>query len=106
MLDEITDENGRAGADGAPADDHGRFVAALGAPCLLPSLRGGAWNALAIRAVIRRLAAFPSCREIQLSYHPENAPAARLCAELGCAPTGDFEDEEAVAARGVASPIA
>ncbi|MEU6399487.1 GNAT family N-acetyltransferase [Streptomyces cinnamoneus] len=143
VLDEVTDENWRAVADVAPADDQRRFVAALGARYLLLSLRGGVWNSLAIRAgdsvvghvmwaydeeggahwiggmivdaaeqgrgvgraavraLIGRLAALPSCREIRLSYHPENAPAARLYAELGFAPTGDFEDEEVVAALAV-----
>ncbi|MFD6230422.1 GNAT family N-acetyltransferase [Streptomyces sp. NPDC060232] len=144
VLDEITDENRRAAADVAPADDQRRFVAALGARYVLLSMRGGVWNSLAIRAgdavvghvmctydeeggahwiggkivdaaepgrgvgraavraLIGRLAALPSCREIRLSYHPETAPAARLYAELGFTPTGDFEDGEVVAAPAVA----
>ncbi|WKV71081.1 GNAT family N-acetyltransferase [Streptomyces sp. PCS3-D2] len=52
----------------------------------------------AVRALVERLAAVPSCREVRLSYHPDNAPAARLYAELGFRPTGAFEDEEVVAA--------
>ncbi|MFC9812765.1 GNAT family N-acetyltransferase [Streptomyces virginiae] len=144
VLDEVTDENWRAVADVAPADEQRRFVAALGARYLLLSMRGGVWNSLAIRAgdavvghvmwaydeeggahwiggmivdaaeqgrgvgraavraLIGRLGALPSCREIRLSYHPENAPAGRLYAGLGFAPTGDFEDEEVVAALAVA----
>ncbi|MGJ3561819.1 GNAT family N-acetyltransferase [Streptomyces sp. INA 01156] len=140
VLEEITDENWRAVADVAPADDQRRFVAALGARYPLLSLRDGTWNSLAVRAgdevvghvmwaydeedgthwiggmvvdaaeqgkgvgratmrvLIRRLAALPSCREIRLSYHPENAPAVRLYASLGFTPTGEFEDEEIVAA--------
>ncbi|WP_060177684.1 GNAT family N-acetyltransferase [Streptomyces sp. IMTB 1903] len=143
VLDEVTDENWRAVADVAPADDQRRFVAALGARYLLLSLRGGVWNSLAIRAgdavvghvmwaydeeggahwiggmivdaaeqgrgvgraamrvLIRRLADLPACREIRLSYHPDNAPAARLYAELGFVPTGEFEGDEAVAALAV-----
>ncbi|MFI8372064.1 GNAT family N-acetyltransferase [Streptomyces sp. NPDC085466] len=54
-----------------------------------------------VRALIRRLAALPDCREVRLSYHPDNAPAARLYASLGFEPTGDTEDEEIVAALGV-----
>ncbi|MGW5973562.1 GNAT family N-acetyltransferase [Streptomyces sp. NPDC055186] len=142
VLEEITDENWRAVADVAPADDQRRFVAALGARYLLLSLRDGTWTSLAVRAgdevvghvmwaydeeegthwiggmvvdaaeqgkgvgratmrvLIRRLATLPSCREIRLSYHPENAPAARLYASLGFTPTGEFEDEEIVAALG------
>ncbi|MFE9040694.1 GNAT family N-acetyltransferase [Streptomyces sp. NPDC012421] len=57
----------------------------------------------AVRALIRRLAALPDCRELRLSYHPDNAPAARLYASLGFEPTGDTEDEEIVAALGVAA---
>ncbi|KOG33666.1 MULTISPECIES: GNAT family N-acetyltransferase [Streptomyces] len=52
---------------------------------------------LAVRALLRRLAALPDCREIRLSYHPDNAPAAALYKSLGFEPTGDFEDEEVVA---------
>ncbi|MFF2777555.1 GNAT family N-acetyltransferase [Streptomyces sp. NPDC058052] len=52
----------------------------------------------AVRALIRRLAALPDCREVRLSYHPDNAPAAVLYESLGFRPTGDFEDEEIVAA--------
>ncbi|WP_055693545.1 GNAT family N-acetyltransferase [Streptomyces prasinopilosus] len=140
VLEEITDENWRAVADVAPADDQRRFVAALGARYLLLSLRDGTWNSLAVRAgdevvghvmwaydeedgthwiggmvvnaaeqgkgvgratmraLMRRLAALPSCREVRLSYHPENTPAARLYASLGFTPTGEFEGEEIVAA--------
>ncbi|WP_030768606.1 GNAT family N-acetyltransferase [Streptomyces sp. NRRL F-2664] len=58
----------------------------------------------AVRALIGRLAALPACREIRLSYHPENAPAARLYAELGFTPTGDVEDDEVVAAL-AAGPV-
>ncbi|MFI8360246.1 GNAT family N-acetyltransferase [Streptomyces sp. NPDC085612] len=143
VLDEITDENWRAVADVAPADDQRRFVAALGARYLLLSLRGGVWNSLAVRAgdtvvghvmwaydeeggahwiggmivdaaeqgrgvgraavraLVGRLSALPGCREIRLSYHPDNAPAARLYADLGFVTTGEFEDEEIVAALAV-----
>ncbi|MGW9498241.1 GNAT family N-acetyltransferase [Streptomyces prasinus] len=52
----------------------------------------------AVRALVQRLAALSDCREIRLSYHPDNTPAARLYTTLGFRPTGDFEDEEVVAA--------
>ncbi|WP_418957724.1 GNAT family N-acetyltransferase [Streptomyces tritici] len=51
-----------------------------------------------MHALIRRLAALPDCREIRLSYHPDNVPAARLYASLGFTPTGEREDDELVAA--------
>ncbi|MGX4694488.1 hypothetical protein [Streptomyces sp. JNUCC 63] len=44
------------------------------------------------------LSALEPCREIRLSYHPENTLAAALYAALGFRPAGEFEDEEAVAA--------
>ncbi|WP_051494442.1 GNAT family N-acetyltransferase [Streptomyces exfoliatus] len=52
----------------------------------------------ALRILLGRLAALPDCREIRLSYHPANTPAARLYTDHGFTPTGDFEDEEIVAA--------
>ncbi|MFF9979395.1 GNAT family N-acetyltransferase [Streptomyces erythrochromogenes] len=55
----------------------------------------------AVRALVGRLAALPACREVRLSYHPDNAPAARLYADLGFVPTGEFEDDEVVAALAV-----
>lgn len=58
---------------------------------------------LAVRALLRRLAALPDCREVRLSYHPDNAPAAALYKSLGFEPTGDFEDEEVVAALSAAA---
>lgn len=59
-----------------------------------------------MRVLVRRLAALPSCREIRLSYHPENTTAARLYASLGFTPTGEFEDEEVVAALSSGSAAA
>ncbi len=60
----------------------------------------------AVRALVQRPAALPDCRETRLSYHPDNTPAARLCTTLGFRPTGDFEDEEVVAAPSLASDVA
>ncbi|WP_329122251.1 GNAT family N-acetyltransferase [Streptomyces sp. NBC_01465] len=61
--------------------------------------QGNGVGRAAVRALIGRLATLPGYREVRLSYHPDNAPAARLYASLGFVPTGDFEDEEIVAAR-------
>ncbi|MER5276190.1 GNAT family N-acetyltransferase [Streptomyces sp. NPDC002809] len=52
----------------------------------------------ALGAVIERLSALPECREIRLSYHPDNTSAGRLYTSFGFQPTGDFEDEEIVVA--------
>ncbi|MEU7024579.1 GNAT family N-acetyltransferase [Streptomyces sp. NPDC046203] len=49
-------------------------------------------------ALIERLSAQPECREIRLSYHPDNTAAGRLYTSLGFRPTGDFEDDEVVVA--------
>lgn len=52
----------------------------------------------AMEAMIRLLSERPDCREIRLSYHPDNSGAAKLYAALGFTPTGDFEDDEVVVA--------
>ncbi|MEU4063473.1 GNAT family N-acetyltransferase [Streptomyces wedmorensis] len=65
--------------------------------------QGQGVGSLAVRALLRRLAALPDCREVRLSYHPDNAPAAALYKSLGFEPTGDFEDEEVVAALSAAA---
>ncbi len=47
-----------------------------------------------IEALIERLSADPACREVALSYAPENAVARKLYAGLGFVETGEWEDEE------------
>jgi diamine N-acetyltransferase len=42
------------------------------------------------------LLARPACDVVRLSYHPDNAAAARLYARLGFAPTGEAVDDEIV----------
>ena len=51
----------------------------------------------ALRTIAAWLAARDGCRAIRLSYHPENAVAARLYRSLGFVPTGAVEDDEIVA---------
>ncbi|MFE4515969.1 GNAT family N-acetyltransferase [Kitasatospora sp. NPDC056783] len=60
--------------------------------------QGGGVGRAALAAVITRLSALPECREIRLSYHPDNSPAGRLYTSFGFRPTGDLEDEEIVVA--------
>ncbi len=55
----------------------------------------------ALEALIARLAADPECREVALSYDPENQVARRLYASLGFVETGEREDDELVARRRV-----
>lgn len=53
------------------------------------------------RATVRTLADWLAAQDggsvVRLSYHPDNAPAARLYTSLGFAPTGEVEDDELVA---------
>ncbi len=55
----------------------------------------------AIEALIGRLSADPDCREVALSYDPENVVARKLYAGLGFVETGEWEDDEIVARRSV-----
>ncbi len=55
----------------------------------------------AIEALICRLSAHPDCREVALSYDPENVVARKLYAGLGFVETGEWEDDEIVARRSV-----
>ncbi|WP_461028745.1 GNAT family N-acetyltransferase [Streptomyces sparsus] len=52
----------------------------------------------AMRTLTAWLAEQPDCREIRLSYHPDNLPAAGLYTSLGFRPTGGLEHGEVVAA--------
>ncbi|MER7332415.1 MULTISPECIES: GNAT family N-acetyltransferase [unclassified Micromonospora] len=53
------------------------------------------------RAAVRTLAAWLAAQDgghpVRLSYHPDNASAARLYTSLGFTPTGATEDDELVA---------
>jgi diamine N-acetyltransferase len=55
----------------------------------------------AMEALLGFLAAQPGCREIALSYEPENKVARRLYASLGFVETGEQEEDELVARRPV-----
>ncbi|MCH0543342.1 GNAT family N-acetyltransferase [Streptomyces sp. MUM 203J] len=61
------------------------------------SQQGRGVGRAALRALVHRLSASPACREIRLSYHPDNTMAAGLYESLGFTPTGAYEDEELVA---------
>ena len=53
----------------------------------------------ALVAMIDRLRADPECREVALSYEPDNHVARKLYADLGFLETGEMEDDEIVARR-------
>ncbi|MEU4271065.1 GNAT family N-acetyltransferase [Streptomyces sp. NPDC026092] len=51
----------------------------------------------AVRALVRWLSELPDFREVRLSYHPDNIPAAHLYESIGFTLTGEKEDDEVVA---------
>ena len=53
----------------------------------------------ALETLIIWLAAKPNCREVALSYEPDNVVARKLYADLGFVETGEWEDDELVARR-------
>ncbi|MFF7394255.1 GNAT family N-acetyltransferase [Streptomyces scabiei] len=73
----------------------------IGGMVVSASEQGKGTGRAALGAVIERLSALPECREIRLSYHPDNTPAGRLYTSFGFRPTGDFEGEEIVLALAV-----
>lgn len=52
----------------------------------------------ALQAIIAMLSGLPNAREIRLSYHPDNDQAAALYDSIGFRPTGEYDDQEIVAA--------
>jgi diamine N-acetyltransferase len=73
----------------------------IGGMVVNASEQGKGTGRATLGAVIERLSALPECREIRLSYHPDNTPAARLYTSFGFRPTGDLEGEEIVLALAV-----
>ncbi len=65
------------------------------------SVQGRGIGRAALEAVIARLSADPDCREVALSYDPDNEVARRLYASLGLVETGEREGDELVARRRV-----
>ncbi len=55
----------------------------------------------AVRTLMEWLAQRESCRELRLSYHPDNAVAARLYASVGFQPTAVSSGDEVVASLSV-----
>ncbi len=52
-----------------------------------------------VHALIQRFAANPDCREVALSYHPDNLVARNLYRDLGFVETGEQDGDEIVARR-------
>lgn len=55
----------------------------------------------AVRTLMDWLARRPDCRELRLSYHPDNTVAARLYASVGFRPTALSSGDEVVAGLSV-----
>ncbi|MGW5849926.1 GNAT family N-acetyltransferase [Streptomyces sp. NPDC055254] len=77
-------------------DDDGRHW--IGGMVVDASEQGKGVGRAAVRALARWLSERPDCREVCLSYHPDNTSAARLYESIGFTPTGESEDDEVVAA--------
>jgi diamine N-acetyltransferase len=52
-----------------------------------------------VQALLLRFAAEPDCRQVALSYHPDNLAARSLYAGLGFVEGNEWEDDEIVARR-------
>ena len=59
--------------------------------------QGRGYGRAAIEQALDLLKRQPDCREILISYMPENTVAERLYASLGFRPTGEIDDGEVVA---------
>lgn len=61
--------------------------------------QGKGYGRAAMEALLDFLAVQPGCREVALSYEPENTVARRLYASLGFVETGERVDDELIARR-------
>lgn len=59
--------------------------------------QGRGFGRAALHATVGYLRTMPDCREIALSYRPDNVVARGLYAEAGFVETGEMEDDEVVA---------
>ncbi|MFD4245694.1 GNAT family N-acetyltransferase [Streptomyces sp. NPDC058525] len=76
-------------------DDDGSYW--LGGMLIDGSQQGRGVGRAAVQTLMKWLARREDCRELRLSYHPDNTPAARLYASLGFQPTEDSSGDEVVA---------
>ncbi len=59
--------------------------------------QGRGYGRAAMRLLIERMRAIPGCRQIYISYEPENDAARKLYASLGFSITGEMVSNEEVA---------
>ncbi|MGV9706724.1 GNAT family N-acetyltransferase [Streptomyces sp. NPDC003483] len=69
----------------------------LGGMVIDGTQQGNGVGRAAIRTLMDWLARREDCQELRLSYHPDNAVAARLYASVGFRPTEDSSGDEVVA---------
>jgi diamine N-acetyltransferase len=63
--------------------------------------QGNGVGRAAVRTLMEWLAQREDCRELRLSYHPDNTVAAKLYASLGFQPTAALSGDEVVASLSV-----
>jgi diamine N-acetyltransferase len=61
------------------------------------AMQGQGYGRAAMQAVLARLRQQPDCREIRLSYEPDNIVAETLYQSMGFRPTGEIERGEVIA---------
>jgi diamine N-acetyltransferase len=66
--------------------------------------QGKGYGRAAMQAVLARIKQQPDCREIRISYEPENIVAETLYDSLGFRPTGEIEHGEVIARLEMQSP--
>jgi diamine N-acetyltransferase len=64
--------------------------------------QGKGYGRAAMHAVIARIKQQPDCKEIRISYVPENSAAEQLYRSIGFEPTGEIEHDEVIARLPVA----
>jgi len=61
------------------------------------TMQGKGYGRAAMQVLLARIRQQPDCREVRLSYEPDNIVAERLYESLGFRPTGEIEHGEVVA---------
>jgi diamine N-acetyltransferase len=64
--------------------------------------QGKGYGRAAMHQVLARIRQQPECKEIRISYEPENTIAEQLYRSMGFEPTGEIEEGEVVARLAVA----
>jgi diamine N-acetyltransferase len=68
--------------------------------------QGKGYGREAMRQILERFRADPTCKEVGISYEPDNAVAQKLYASFGFVETGEEDDGETVARLKFDQPVA